>query len=173
MMNEAAVTGGILKQKRIRPIAICIVRRGDSIFVAEGVDVVKGQTFYRPLGGSIEFGETGAEAVAREFQEELGEEVTNLRYLCALENIFTYNGDQGHEIVLVYEGDFANPELYGRDWVEAVEDNGAPFRALWMPFVDFGPERPLYPDGISELLSDQAWATMKETAEANGLQQGE
>ena len=36
---------------------------------------MKGQIFYRPLGGVIEFGERGAETVARELKEEIGADV--------------------------------------------------------------------------------------------------
>ena len=51
---------------------------------------IKDETFYRPIGGRIEFGERGAETVAREIREEINAEVANLVYLGALENIFTY-----------------------------------------------------------------------------------
>ncbi len=37
--------------ENIRPIAICVVRRGGDIFVFEARDTIKGETFYRPLGG--------------------------------------------------------------------------------------------------------------------------
>jgi hypothetical protein len=43
-------------KNKIRPIAICVFRHKDRILVAEGYDPVKKQTFYRPLGGVIEFG---------------------------------------------------------------------------------------------------------------------
>jgi len=42
--------------KQIRPIAICAFLRNNRILVAEGFDPVKDETFYRPLGGGIEFG---------------------------------------------------------------------------------------------------------------------
>src|SRR6476619_6756649 len=104
-----------MKAHAIRPIALCIIFHRDDpnlIFVAEGIDPAKGQTFYRPLGGSIEFGERSAATVTRELREELDAELTNLSYLGTLENIFTYNGEAGHEIVLVYTADFARPDLY-------------------------------------------------------------
>lgn len=42
----------------IRPIALAIPRRGDDLLVFEYHDRSKGETFCRPLGGGIEFGET-------------------------------------------------------------------------------------------------------------------
>ena len=73
-----------MKKDAIRAIAICVFRHGDKILAAEGFDSIKQQTFYRPLGGTIEFGEHSSETVRRELLEELGAEVTNLRYLGTL-----------------------------------------------------------------------------------------
>jgi len=139
---------------RIRPIAVCVVRHGESILVFEGHDSVKDQTFYRPLGGSIEFGELGAEAAVREFREEIGAELLNLKYVGALENIFTYEGHPGHEIVLVYEADIASRDLYESQVAKGFEDGGGQFKVLWKPLSDFGPDVDLlYPEGLSKLLA--------------------
>ncbi|WP_460164643.1 NUDIX domain-containing protein [Pseudomonas sp. S2_F03] len=51
----------------------------------------------------MEFGETSAQAIVREVQEELGLAITDVRLLGTLENIFTYAGRPGHEIVQVYD----------------------------------------------------------------------
>ena len=137
-----------------RPIAVCIVRRGDSILVFEGHDSVKEQTFYRPLGGSIEFGELGAKAVVREFREEIGSDLLDPTYIGVLENLFDYEGHPGHEIVLVYEAEFASGVLYDTQETEGYEDGGGSFRVMWKPLSDFGPSGdPLYPNGLAELLS--------------------
>jgi 8-oxo-dGTP pyrophosphatase MutT (NUDIX family) len=144
-----------LKPGKVRPIAICIIRQGDRVFVAEGQDPAKGRRFYRPLGGRIEFGELGAHTVAREIEEEIGAEIANVRYLGTLENIFTYNGEQGHEIVLVYTGDFTDPQMYDKSEVAAHEHDGTPFKAVWKRLGEFGHDKdgPLYPDGLTEMLS--------------------
>ena len=65
--NQAAIEGEVLKKNRIRVLSLGIFRRGDSIFVAEGFDQVKGETFYRPLGGGVEFGEQAADALVRAY----------------------------------------------------------------------------------------------------------
>lgn len=155
MIHQGALDSGVLNTKRIRTIAICLFSYNGSILVAEGVDAVKGQTFYRPLGGGIEFGEYGVDTVAREIREEIGAEVRpgSLRYLGTLENIFVYEGLPGHEIVLVYDGELADAALYKQGEIRAQEDDGVPFRALWKSLAEFGPGAPLYPDGLKELLA--------------------
>lgn len=136
-----------------RPIAICVVRHDDKIFVAEGFDSVKKETFYRPLGGTIEFGEYGRDTVVRELMEEVGEPLTNVRFIGTRENIYTLQGSPGHEIVLIYEGDFVNKDIYDRQTVEAREGE-AVFIAKWMPMSDFvGGRFPLYPDGLLGMLT--------------------
>jgi len=90
-----------------RPVAVAILRRDDRILVFRVPDPVKHVIGYRPAGGTIEFGEAGADTVVREIREELGVEVIEPRYLGTLENIFTYLGKTGHELVRVYEVRFA------------------------------------------------------------------
>ena len=138
--------------EHIRPIAICAFRRDDRILVVEARDAVKEQTFYRPVGGGIQFGETSAAAVVRETREEIGAEVVDLEYIGTLENIFTHNGAAHHEIIQVYDGRLANEDLYSTPSIPGVESNGEPMRVVWKPLNFFSARLPLYPDGLLELL---------------------
>jgi 8-oxo-dGTP pyrophosphatase MutT (NUDIX family) len=139
--------------KDIRPIAICIVRRGGDIFVFEARDTVKGETFYRPLGGGIEFGERSEQAVRREMMEELGAELVNLTQIGILENIFTYEGKPGHEIAFIFQAEFADRGLYGLETATYIKDNGKQFPAMWKPFEQFASGRAiLYPAGLADFL---------------------
>jgi ADP-ribose pyrophosphatase YjhB (NUDIX family) len=148
-----------MRLSKIRPLAIGIFRRDDRILVCEGYDPIKQQTFYRPLGGGIEFGERGADAVVRELREEIGAEMIHPRYLGTLENLFTYDGKPGHEIVLVFAGELTDPALYESETVAGCVDNGGAFNAVWKPLADFAAGRaPLYPDGLLELLEQHAVA---------------
>ncbi|HEX8917141.1 MAG TPA: NUDIX hydrolase [Chloroflexota bacterium] len=146
-----------MSKKRVRPIALGIFRRGDRIFVTRSYDPVKDQVFYRPLGGTIEFGEHGAETVVRELKEEIGADVTGLRYLDTFENIFTYMDKPGHEIVLLYEGTFADPSWYERDIERGLEQTNDPplMQGVWMRLEDLGAGTPLYPDGLLEVIRAQ------------------
>ncbi len=139
-------------QNQIRPLAICIFRNENKILVAEGFDPIKNQTFYRPLGGGIEFGELSKATVQREIKEELGEEVTDLHFLGTLENIFIFNGTAGHEIVQVYDGRLVNSKMYEQAEMSGMEADGGPFKALWKNIDEFNPQTPLYPDGLLEML---------------------
>jgi 8-oxo-dGTP pyrophosphatase MutT (NUDIX family) len=139
----------------IRPIAVCIFRHKGKILVFEGYDPQEDETFYRPLGGGIEFGERSADTVRRELREEISAEVRDLVYLGTLENIFTYDGEPGHEIVQVYDGVLVDSGLYEQAVIvgrEAdVEEN---FRAMWKSPDEFGPGKSiLYPDSLLEMLS--------------------
>jgi ADP-ribose pyrophosphatase YjhB (NUDIX family) len=140
---------------QIRPLAICVFRNGDRILVGEGYDPVKQETFYRPLGGGIKFGEHTEETIQREVREEIDAEVASLRYLFTLENIFTFNGELGHEIVLVYNGRLVDAALYAQETIEGQEFDGfrqSLLKAVWMQIKEFGPGAPLYPDGLLEFL---------------------
>ena len=120
--------------------------------MAEGHDSKKGQTFYRPLGGTIEFGEHGDETVRREFREEISADLTEVRYLGLLENIFTYEGGavmRSSWSTMATCPTFAcTKKRYSRgmSW-------GDPFKAVWKRLDEFGPGKPpVYPDGLLELL---------------------
>jgi 8-oxo-dGTP pyrophosphatase MutT (NUDIX family) len=138
---------------QIRPLAICVFRNKDRILVFEGYDPIKKQSFYRPLGGGIEFGEYGEEAVRREIMEELHTEIKDLSYLGMLENVFVFNGTPGHEIVMVYDGVLLNSGLYDQSVISVIEANGEDIRAVWKNLDEFGAGKSiLYPVGLLEML---------------------
>ena len=138
---------------QIRPLSICVFRNKDRILVFEGYDPIKKQSFYRPLGGGIEFGEYGEEAVRREIMEELHTEIEDLSYLGMLENVFVFNGTPGHEIVMVYDGVLIDLRLYDRAVIAVIEANGEEVRAMWKNLDEFGVGKSiLYPVGLLEML---------------------
>ncbi|MCC6300699.1 MAG: NUDIX domain-containing protein [Anaerolineales bacterium] len=138
---------------RIRPIAICVFRNNNRILVFEGHDWIKDETYYRPLGGGIEFGESGEQAVRREIMEELHSEIEYLQHLGYLENIFRHNGNMGHEIVMVYDGALSESKLYEQAEMEVIEANGERIRVVWKSLDEFEEGKSiLYPDGLLEML---------------------
>ncbi len=143
-----------MSESKIRLIALCVFARGDRILVMEGSDPLKGETFYRPLGGGVEFGERGEETVVRELMEEIGASVREAWYLGTLENIFVYRGRPSHEVALIYDGRFEDESLYERELIEGVEADGEPIRACWKSLAEFAPgtPTPLYPPGLLDRL---------------------
>lgn len=142
-----------MKKGQIRAIAICIFRKNDLILVCEGFDELKQEYYYRPIGGGIEYGETSSDALKREVLEEIGANIINEKFLGAIENIFTYNGDLGHEIVFVYDAEFVDKSFYEKPSFLGWEDNGMPFKLYWKPISDFkNREIVLVPEELSTLL---------------------
>lgn len=58
--------------------------------------------FWSLPGGHVEFGETAPEALKREFLEETGVAVEVGSLLWVVENFFTYQGSQHHELGLYF-----------------------------------------------------------------------
>lgn len=145
------------KKQRIRPLALCIFRRDDKIFVAEGEDDLVNKIFYRPIGGGIEFGEKAIDTVKREVMEEIEAEVRDLVYLGTLENIFTYEGQQGHEICLMFDGAFVDDFRNADDYMaHGTDDNETLYTGMWKS-LDFFRENnapPLYPEGLLHFLDN-------------------
>jgi ADP-ribose pyrophosphatase YjhB (NUDIX family) len=137
----------------IRPLALAVIWRGDALLVFEGRDEFKDETYYRPLGGGVEFGESSKDALRREFGEELDAEIKVGKRLGVLENVYAYRGNPGHEIAFLYEAEFVDASLYAKDEMKILDD---PATARWVDLRDFrNGSKILYPVGLTELLSSE------------------
>lgn len=136
----------------IRNIAICKIEKDDHIFVLEGYDPNKDETFYRPIGGGIEFGELAKEAAVREFQEELNTNIVVGSNFQVFENIFEFNGKPGHEVVFILDATFEDSSFYeNREFVG--NEGSDTFKALWVHIDEFTSGRKiLYPEGFGSSL---------------------
>jgi ADP-ribose pyrophosphatase YjhB (NUDIX family) len=136
----------------IRPIAIGLVLRGEDLLlmaVRDGGDAIKG---WRPLGGTIEFGERAADALKREFHEELGLAIVEPTLLSVMENLYTHNGAVGHEIVLVFETSLVDVAQYSRGTF-SFGDDGNRNEVKWVALSRFvRREAVLFPVGLVDLL---------------------
>lgn len=140
-----------MKKGAIRPLALCIIKNQDRLLVSKGYDSKKNEVFYRLLGGGVEFGETGEKAIKREFKEELDTDLENVKYITFLENIFTYEGKPGHEIVLVFTGDLVNKDLYQKDNIKILDNKDG--IASWQKISDFKEGKLiLYSEGVVDYI---------------------
>ena len=137
----------------IRAKVICVFRNENRILVGDGFDTEKQELFYCPPGGGIEFGERSDIALHREIREELGVDIDRLMLLGVLENLSTFDGQQGHEIVFVYDAQFRDKSLYIAERLKGTESDGSQFNAVWLNLDTIGPDTPpVYPDGLIQLL---------------------
>ena len=121
---------------QIRVLALGLIKKDNRVFISQGYDPVKQKTFYRAMGGGVDFGETSLEALKREFQEEIQAKLTNISYLGCLENLFTFNGKQGHELLQVYQCDFVDAKFYELESLVFAEGKRQK-TALWVDIALF------------------------------------
>ncbi len=69
-----------------------------------------------------------------------------------LENIFTYDGQPGHEIILLFQAGFADETLYARNDLVAIEAD-LRVSTAWKRLDEFTDETPLYPEELRDLLT--------------------
>ena len=132
-------------RNEIKLKAMCIFQKGGQVLVSKGLDKVKNETFYRFLGGHIDFFETAEDGIRREIKEELGSEIENLKLLEMIENLFIYKGEKCHEVDFIFSGNLVRKELYEQNPIHVVEDTYE-FDAHWVSIKDLISSRiPLYP----------------------------
>lgn len=108
--------------------------------------------FYRPIGGTIELGEKSDETLVREFNEELGVEISINSYISCIENIFSIDNMIGHELIQIYFVEFKNKGLYQKDFFTVTEGNKTTI-ATWVSKNDILEGKiVLYPKGLADLL---------------------
>jgi thiaminase (transcriptional activator TenA) len=136
----------------LRPLVAAVIRSEDRILVWEDHNPATGEVVCVPLAGGIEFGESGAEAVARELNEEIRATATRVHYLGAIEDIYDWDGQKRHELYLCYDVDLADGAIYQAEEVPVVEPDGTAYVARWRSREELnGPAR-LVPEGLLELI---------------------
>jgi len=139
-----------MAKNNIRSVALLLAVKNDKILVIAANDYVKNENFYRLIGGGIEFGETGAEALKREVKEEIKTEIINIKYLGLIENIFNFEGKKMHELALVYQADFKDKNIY-KEQVMRISDSRHPQKAYWLNKKAVLKEK-FYPEGINKFI---------------------
>lgn len=138
------------KFKEIRPIALGLAIKNNKLLVSEGFDKMKNQTFYRCLGGGIEFLEKSEDALKREFLEEINAKIDVEKFLGISENIFTYEGKNAHELVLFYSINISD-EDYKEEYI--VTDDNRQSKATWIDVNEFkNRKKILYPEQVFKYI---------------------
>lgn len=123
--------------KQIRVKALGLIFNGNRLFVTGSDEPVKQKTYYRALGGSVEFGESSLTALKREFQEEIQAELVNIEYLGCIESLFTYLNQPHHEMIQLYQADFADRKFYELKELPFIDGNNPPAVAEWIEIDRF------------------------------------
>ena len=141
---------------KIRPLALALLKnKKGQMLLHKAYDSLKKETFYRPLGGGIEFHESGKVAIEREINEELGLKVKVHNLVGTFENIFVYEGRPGHEIVMLFETEFQDAKNYDRTEMDIVEGGQVISQAVWRTIDEIQAEgAKLYPLGIEKVLKN-------------------
>lgn len=138
-----------------------LIFRGNYILLEEqiGIHSQGSGVYYRPVGGTIEFGEHSEDALVREYKEEIGAEIEILQYIDCIESIYKVTDKIGHEITLLYTVKFKNEELYKQEIFTVTEGDKITV-AKWIALEDIFDERKvLYPVGLSTLIRQQLMMT--------------
>ncbi len=138
------------KFREIRPVVLGIAKHNNKILVGKGYDKITKQTFYRCLGGGIEFLETSESALKREYKEELGIDIDVGEFCGIAENIFTFEGNKSHELILLYNINIKECDF--KDEYHVMED-GRINEAYWVDIDEFkSSKKILYPEQIFKYL---------------------
>jgi ADP-ribose pyrophosphatase YjhB (NUDIX family) len=136
---------------RVKALAVIYNKSRTHHVICQGYDKSKQQTYHRSLGGSVELGEPAAQAVVREIREELGATLADVRLLGVLENIFSIDGELGHEVDFIFEGRLEEGDVVPLEGGTYL-DVDVPMRVEWRPVEDAELSVPLYPEGVRLLM---------------------
>lgn len=89
---------------RVSPCVIVLITQGPEVLLAQGVRN-RASGWYSTLAGFVETGESAEQAVHREIREEVGVEVTNLRYQGSQTWPFP------HQLMLGFRAEYAGGEI--------------------------------------------------------------
>ena len=110
--------------------AMCLITHEGKILATRGQDNVKNELFYRLIGGGVHYCEDARDAITREVREELMSELDNVQFLGVVQNIFTYQGKPGHEIIFLYTGELERTELFEETEIPIVDHPAT--KAVWI-----------------------------------------
>ncbi|MFK7763568.1 MAG: NUDIX hydrolase [Roseobacter sp.] len=138
----------------IRVKALGLHWRDRRLLAAEVLDDQRQVKGVRPLGGSVMFGETAQDAVVREFKEELDLDIQTAGSPFFMENLFTHEGSNGHEVLIIFNVVFPAGAFADETRITFQEDNGVTCHAEWFDLdrLDVPGTPQLFPQGLKTCL---------------------
>ncbi|MFD1359461.1 NUDIX hydrolase [Fictibacillus halophilus] len=110
----------------------------------------KVETHWSLPGGRVKLGEDARTSLKREMAEELALDVDTLKHLCTIENFFTYNEKNIHEVGLYFEILARDPlSLHNGEEFTVEEAERLVFK--WVPLKDLTAYQ-LYPEVLENKL---------------------
>ncbi|QHT62400.1 NUDIX domain-containing protein [Paenibacillus lycopersici] len=131
----------------LRAEVILVRRDGQAVLVQCDRD----ETFYRFPGGSVEFGETAAEAIRRELMEEFELHADIDGLACLSESIVEYDGKQRHDCTILHWGSIADEDgnaVYDHREVDGIQ-------LIWRTLEQLE-HKDVYPEGIRDVINRRA-----------------
>ncbi|PWR19217.1 NUDIX hydrolase [Zavarzinia compransoris] len=130
--------------------AAALIRAGDHVLVHSPA----GENIWSLPGGRVEFGESAAETLAREIREELSRAAAIGPLRCLIENYFTLDGRDVHELCLIHDAALTEPlRFHETEIVHRCRDGATDLEFRWVhaatPALDaIG----LYPAPLRQLI---------------------
>jgi ADP-ribose pyrophosphatase YjhB (NUDIX family) len=148
--------------RRIGTVALGVIVREGHVLLEPMAEWLNTGLMWRPIGGYVEFGERAADAIVREFKEELNRDVEVVRLLEVYENLATFDVASGplpvHEISFWYELRLAAHDEPGNlDDLPTFEVDapagGQHSFARWLPAAELlAGEHPVFPPDLVGIL---------------------
>jgi ADP-ribose pyrophosphatase YjhB (NUDIX family) len=136
----------------IRVKVLGLAWRREELLLAEVEDSSGRVKGVRPLGGSIEFGETREQALLREFGEELGCAVSLAGPWHGFENIFEHEGAIGHEYLFAANIELSDARLYESERIAFLESDASDCCARWFSPTALPQGIDLFPTALLPLI---------------------
>ena len=128
-----------------------ILLRDDKILLQKPTN----DTGYAIPGGHVEFGETNAQTLAREFKEEIGTDITVGALKWVAEIFFPWGNKPCHQICLYYDVALKDETQIPLDGIfvgdERIEGRNFKIEFHWKPVDSLG-QLEVYPTNISDLM---------------------
>ena len=141
------------RRKRIKTKVIGLAFREGRLLAFEVTDDQGRLRGVRPLGGSIEYGETREEALAREFREELDTRIEITGEWTTFESVYETKGETRHEFLFAAPITLLDCDIPTEGGVIYPEGDGSLCTARWFEIEALARGEPtLFPDALLPFL---------------------